>query len=77
MNTEKLNHEKIQINCPKSWEDFKKFYKEEFENNSLIKNLDFTQLPFKLDICNTEYALLPQTITDAFNDYEKVISHYS
>jgi hypothetical protein len=88
-----LNYATIQTQSPKAWEDFVKFYKTEFEIPAFLKNIEITQIPFEmqlgvflkyfnengveLDVCNTEYSLLPEHITEAFQTHEKVISHYS
>ena len=88
-----LNFELIKNNCPKAWDDFLNYYSKEFSALPSLNGISFTSMPFELqlgiylkyfhangvelDVCNTEYDLLPETITEAFNSYEKVISHYS
>lgn len=89
----KLNYLSIQDTAPTAWQDFLNFYKTEFNSYSFLRDTDFTNLPFEmqlgillryfkdngveLDVCNTDYNYLPQTIQGAFAIYEKVISHYS
>ena len=88
-----LNYSFILSDTPKAWQDFVKFYQEEFKDYEFLKSLEVTQLPFEmqlgiflkyfnengveLDICNTEYSQLPENIMEAFKTHEKVISHYS
>lgn len=90
---ENLNINLISSESPKSWEDFLNFYKEEFNSVFFLKTIPFDQIPFEmqlgiflkyfnkngveLDVCNSEYEMLPSTITDAFRNFEKVISHFS
>jgi hypothetical protein len=88
-----INYSAIESNSPKAWKDFLSFYTSEFASYSFLNKVEFNQLPFEmqlgiflkyfnengieLDVCNTDYALLPDTITEAFSNHEKGISHYS
>lgn len=88
-----LNYDFIQTCSPRAWDDFMNFYKKEFGTVNFISNIDFLRLPFEmqlgiylkyfsnngveLDVCNTKYDLLPQTITEAFKNFEYVLTHYS
>jgi hypothetical protein len=88
-----LNYSLILSDTPKAWQDFVNFYQEEFSNYEFMKGLEITKMPFEmqlgiflkyfnengveLDICNTEYSKLPESILEAFKIHEKVISHYS
>jgi hypothetical protein len=83
----------LKNNCPKAWGDFLNYYSKEFSSVALLKGIKFVDLPFEfqlgiylkyfnangveLDVCNTDFSLLPDNIIEAFHSYEKVISHYS
>jgi len=83
----------IESLCPISHKDFLTFYEEEFGQIPFLKNVAFDTIPFELqlgiflkyftknginlDICNTEYSLLPDMIMDTFKNFEKVIGHFS
>lgn len=93
MELQSLDYSTIEMIAPKAWGDFNKYYKNNFSVHPVLKSIDFKQLPFELqlgvflkyfnengvelDVCNTEYSLLPAMITETFQNYEKVISHYS
>jgi hypothetical protein len=88
-----FNFKSIEELCPNSHKDFLIFYQEEFGQIQFLKNVPFDTIPFELqlgiflkyftkngidlDICNTEYSLLPEMITDTFKNFEKVIGHFS
>lgn len=84
---------KIKSEAPHAWNDFLTFYSREFKEIDFLINTEFTSLPFEmqlgiylkyfrengveLDVCNADYEMLPEVITEAFQVHEKVISHYS
>lgn len=90
---EALDYDFIKSCSPKVWADFTNFYTKEFSSISFLKNIPIENIPFEmqlgiflkyfnnngvdLDVCNTEYSMLPEHITEAFKNYENVISHYS
>lgn len=93
METIKPNLVKIKETAPKAWADFEKFYQANFPNYFSDPKLNPEQMPFEMllgillhyfiengvewDISNTEYTMLPETLLEVFEGYEKVISHYS
>lgn len=93
MEKSELNHSYLQSQCPKAWGDFNKFYSSEFATNASIKNINFIELPFEMqlgvllkyfndngievDLSNTDLTILPEHFVEAFQTHEKVISHYS
>ncbi len=86
-----LSH--IKAIAPKAWADFEAFYQTNFPDYFSDSKLQPENLPFELllglllryfiengvewDVSNTEYNMLPETLTEVFESYEKVISHYS
>lgn len=88
-----INFENLKNNCPKAWDDFLNYYSSDFLSKPELKSIPFTSLPFEmqlgiylkyftengveLDVCNTDFEVLPSSIEEAFTTYEKVISHYS
>jgi hypothetical protein len=93
METVKPDITKIKVIAPKAWADFEVFYKSNFADLATDPKLSPDVLPFELllglllryfiengvewDVSNTDYPLLPETLLDVFETYEKVISHYS
>lgn len=93
MKKPELNHSYIQIQCPKAWGDFNTFYNSEYASNPSLKNINFIELPFEMqlgvmlryfndngievDLSNTDLSILPDHITEAFKTHENVISHFS
>jgi hypothetical protein len=93
METVKPDLLKIKNIAPKAWADFENFYQTNFPSYASDPKLHPEQLPFELllglllryfiengvewDVSNTEYAMLPETLLEVFENYEKVISHYS
>ncbi|MFN3402510.1 MAG: hypothetical protein ACK40G_00355 [Cytophagaceae bacterium] len=86
-----LNH--IESCYPNAYKDFMNFYNNSFKPLNFLKDINFNSLPFEmqlgiflryfkdnaveLDVCNADYEMLPDVITEAFNTQEKVIKHYS
>ena len=84
---------KIKSIAPKAWADFEDFYSTNYPSYSSDIKLKADQLPFEMllglllryfiengvewDVSNTEFEMLPETLTEAFENYEKTISHYS
>ncbi len=84
---------RIKSVAPKAWADFENFYQSNFPSYASDSKLSTDQLPFELllglllryfiengvewDVSNTEYSMLPETLSEVFESYEKVISHYS
>jgi hypothetical protein len=84
---------RIQSSAPKAWEDFKKFYSDNFGNLEPLKKIDFTTLPFEMqlgiflkyfrengvepDVQNLDISELENTIADLFEDYERMTGHFS
>jgi hypothetical protein len=82
----------IQQLAPKAWADLLKFYKEEVADKSNL-SIPLEALPFELsmgilyryfhenavewDVSNIPYNELPESLIDVFDQYEKVITHYS
>lgn len=93
METLKPDLVKIKSIAPKAWADFENFYRTNFPVYAGDPKLQAEQLPFELlsglllryfvengvewDVSNTDYAMLPDTLPEVFENYEKVISHYS
>ncbi len=93
METIKPDLAKIKKTAPKAWADFESFYQQNFPNYSSDQKLSLDKIPFEMllglllryfiengvewDVSNTEYNLLPETLLEVFENYEKVISHYS
>lgn len=90
---QKVDFDYLYNQCPKGWNDFSNYYKENYQTTDFLKDVSFEKIPFdmqigvylsyfnengvELDICNIDYTLLPDLIKDTFTDYENVISHYS
>lgn len=84
---------KLKQIAPKAWQDVLEFYQENFPVYASQEMLQLEKLPLEFslgiflnyfiengvvwDVTNTDYALLPETLIDEFEAYEKVISHYS
>ncbi|HVD98764.1 MAG TPA: hypothetical protein VNB90_11220 [Cytophagaceae bacterium] len=84
---------KLKALAPKAWADFENFYQENFPSYAADQKMKTDQLPFELllglllryfiengvewDVSNTDYTMLPDTLLEVFENYEKVISHYS
>jgi len=84
---------KIKEIAPKAWADFEDFYKTNYPVYFSDPKLSSEMLPFEMllglllryfiengvewDISNTDYNMLPETLLEVFENYEKVISHYS
>ena len=93
METVKPDLPKIKSIAPKAWADFENFYQTNYSSYASDSKLKLEQLPFELllglllryfiengvewDVSNTEYTMLPETLLEVFDNYEKVISHYS
>ncbi len=93
METIKPDLTKIKELAPKAWADFENFYKTNFPDYSSDPKLSPDKIPFEMllgillhyfeengvewDVSNTDYKLLPETLYEVFESYEKVISHYS
>ncbi len=93
METVKPDLGKIKSLAPKAWADFENFYQVNFPTYFSDAKLNPEQMPFEMllglllryfiengiewDVSNTDYTLLPETLTEVFESYEKVISHYS
>ncbi len=93
METIKPDFLKIKNNAPKAWADFENFYQTNFPSYHAVEKSKLEQLPFEMllglllryftengiewDVTNIEYDLLPESLYDVFENYEKVISHYS
>ena len=84
---------KIKAIAPKAWADFENFYQTNFPTYFSDEKLSAEKIPFEMllglllhyfiengvewDVSNTEYTMLPETLLEVFENYEKVISHYS
>ena len=84
---------KIKEVAPKAWADFENFYQTNFPIYFSDTKLSTENIPFEMllglllhyfidngvewDVSNTEYGMLPETLFEVFESYEKVISHYS
>ena len=93
METIKPDLLKIKTIAPMAWKDFEDFYQTNYplyasDNKSTPESLPFEMLLGLLlryfiengvewDITNTDFNLLPETLYDVFENYEKIISHYS
>ncbi|HSZ26065.1 MAG TPA: hypothetical protein VK766_10115 [Cytophagaceae bacterium] len=93
MDLKKLNLEKIKEVAPKAWKDFECFYQTTYPSYFADEKLVPEKIPFEMliglllryfeengiawDVSNTDFNLLPDTLLEVFEDYEKVISHYS
>lgn len=93
METIKPDLTKIKTLAPKAWADFENFYQTNFPVYYSDPKMSTDQLPFEFlqglllryfiengvewDVTNTDYPLLPETLLEVFESYEKVISHYS
>lgn len=87
----KIDYSKLIAIAPNAWKDVEKYYQTNFASFSVNHTLQ--SLPFDMsigiylhyfiengvdwDVNNTDYQLLPDTLLDVFENYEKVISHYS
>ncbi|MBX9853682.1 MAG: hypothetical protein K2X86_18210 [Cytophagaceae bacterium] len=90
---EKINFESLQFQAPKAYDDFLDFSNEILSSSPFSKTVNINSLPFEmqlgfflkyfnqngieLDVCNTDFSLLPERIIEAFKEFEKVISHSS
>ena len=93
MNNPKPSVEKIKNIAPKAWKDVESFYQENFSEFISKSQVTLDELPFEMmiglllkyfnengvewDVSNTEYEFLPDTLLEVFENYEKVISHFS
>jgi hypothetical protein len=93
MDIVKPDLEKIKAIAPKAWADFEDFYNSNYPSFASDAKLKADLLPFEMllglllryftengvewDVSNTEYGMLPETLIEVFESYEKVISHYS
>jgi hypothetical protein len=84
---------KIKNIAPKAWADFEDFYQTNHPAYFSDPKLNPENIPFEMllglllryfiengvewDVSNTEYGMLPETLLEVFESYEKVISHYS
>jgi hypothetical protein len=93
MEKSELDHLFLKNNCPKAWKDFEDFYASEYSSNEFLRNTEFINLPFEMqigvfikyftdngieiDLSNSDLSILPDNVVEAFKIHENVISHYS
>lgn len=93
METTKPDFSFIKNNAPKAWADFEKFYQTILPVYYVDNKLKPEEIPFEFllglllryfiengvewDISNIEFNELPSSLSDVFENYEKIISHYS
>ena len=86
----KIDYTKLKTIAPVAWTDIEEYFTTNYPAFSTFK---LETLPFDItigiylhyfiengvewDINNTDYQLLPETLVEVFENYEKVISHYS
>jgi len=93
MDNIKLDIIKVKTISPKAWQDIQLFYTDNFLDFHNKTGFELENLPFEMligvllryfiengvewDVVNTDYSLLPDTLYEVLETYEKVISHYS
>jgi len=89
----RIDSHTIKTSAPHAWEEFIKYYQEVIKDYACLSAAAAEDIPLELqlglfmrffhdngielDVGNIDFELLPETIREAFETHERIISHYS